>query len=179
MGLWREIHRVKPKRAVLLRVLLILLGLIQIGGWTLMLSGATGGWPPRLPGGGGIYTEAAKRMVRATEQPQPPRAKTPEGGVFWRSVENLFRIQREVTQAGERAAIAAVEIAVELSFRISALSTGLMMVLGSGWVRRRFQIWLVRRELRTTHQILGEMEQRLRHLESLPVNRHTATVRSR
>ncbi len=131
----------------------------------MLLSGSLGGWPPRLPGGGGVYTRAAQRLVSSAKQSKPPPPASSQGGIFWRSVENLYRIQREVVEAGERAAIAAVEVAVELSFRISAFSTGLVMILIGGWARGKALGWLLRLELRATDGALKDMEKRVRRLE--------------
>ena len=78
MGLWVEIRRVEPKGAALLRMLVILLALLQLSGWALLLSGVLGGWPPRPPGGGGIYTHAAQSLVSSAIRPSvPPPADPP------------------------------------------------------------------------------------------------------
>ncbi len=168
MGLWVEIRRVKPKGASLLRVLVVLLTLLQLSGWSLLLSGVLGGWPPRMPGGGGIYTQAAQSLVSSAQEAKPPPAAAPKSGLFRRSLENLFRIQREVADAGTRAAVATVEVALELSFRIAAFSTGLVMILIGGWIRRKAASWLLRLELRVTDGVIREMEQRIARLEKMP-----------
>lgn len=168
MGLWIEIRRVEPKGASLLRVLVVLLALLQITGWILLLSGVLGGWPPHFPGGGGIYTHASKALVSSAQEARPAPPADSRGGFFWRSLENLFRIQREVADAGTRAAVATVEVALELSFRIAAFSTGLVMILAAGWVRRKASSWLLRLELRSTEKVLRDMEDRIARLEKMP-----------
>ena len=178
MGLWVEIRRVQPKGASLLRVLIAALMLLQLTGWGLLLSGVLGGWPPHFPGGGGIYTQAAKSLVSSAQESRPLPATSPQGGIFRRSLENLFRIQREVADAGTRAAVATVEVALELSFRIAAFSTGLVVILIGGWVRRKVSAWLLRIELRATDLALKKMERRIARLEKMPRVRGIASSES-
>ena len=168
MGLWVEIRRIQPKGASPLRVLVVLLALLQLAGWGLLLSSVLGGWPPHMPGGGGIYTQAAKSLVSSAQETKPPTSTAPKSGIFRRSLENLFRIQREVADAGTRAAVATVEVALELSFRIVAFSTGLVMILTGGWVRRKAASWLLRLDLRATESVIRDMDERIARLEKMP-----------
>ena len=68
-------------------------------------------------------------------------------------------------------AVAAAEVAVELSFRIAAFSTGLVMILIGGWVRRKVMAWLLHLEMRATDATIREMEKRIRRLERGPQTR--------
>ncbi|MDP7664004.1 MAG: hypothetical protein QF451_12240 [Nitrospinota bacterium] len=67
VGALSEIRRFRPDRLGWLRTLVILLTLMQVGGGALLLAGALGGWPPRLPGGGGIFGRTARGLFGGPE----------------------------------------------------------------------------------------------------------------
>lgn len=67
MGALSEIRRLRPDRLGWLRTLVILLTLMQIGGGALLLAGALGGWPARLPGGGGVFGRTARGLLGGPE----------------------------------------------------------------------------------------------------------------
>ena len=68
-------------------------------------------------------------------------------------------------QAGVKAGVAILLVSVELSLRLASVSTGLIIILLGGWVRRRIRNWLIRIKMKTTEEKIEILEKRISELE--------------
>ncbi len=80
-------------------------------------------------------------------------------------LKDLIKFQRELSAAGMRVALKAVEVSLEISFRLSAVLIGLAGMLLGGWGKGRVIRWLRRLELSAASAHIAALESRVGRLE--------------
>jgi len=166
MDTLQNFKKIDPKRAGYLQFALRAMILLQVLGYFLLFSGVFGGWPPNMPGENGFYAKMAERLVKPPKFDQMPAQVNKEKKRSSFSLNSLIgKIQKDLMQAGVKAGVAILLVSVELSLRLAAVSTGLIIILLGGWVRRRIRNWLIRIKMKTTEEKIEILEKRISELE--------------
>jgi len=166
MDTLQNFKNINPKRAGYLQFALRSMIALQVLGYLLLISGVLGGWPPNMPGENGFYAKMAERLVNPPKLDQLPVQVHKEKKRSSFSLNSLLgKIQKDLMQAGVKAGVAILLVSVELSLRLAAVSTGLIIILFGGWVRRRIRNWLIRLKMKTTEEKIDILEKRIVELE--------------
>ena len=145
MDTLQNFKKVDPKRAGYMQFALRAMIVLQVLGYFLLFSGVLGGWPPNMPGENGFYAKMAERLVKPPKFDQMPAQVHKEKKRSSFSLNSLIgKIQKDLMQAGVKAGVAILLVSVELSLRLAAVSTGLIIILLGGWVRSSIRNWLIR-----------------------------------
>tara|TARA_A100001037_G_scaffold306509_2_gene352218 strand:+ start:4893 stop:5405 length:513 start_codon:yes stop_codon:yes gene_type:complete len=166
MDTLQNFKKIDPKRAGYLQFGLRSMIVLQVLGYFLLFSGVLGGWPPNMPGENGFYAKMAERLVKPPKFDEMPVQVHKEKKRSPFSLNSLLgKLQKDLMQAGVKAGVAILLVSVELSLRLASVSTGLIIILLGGWVRRRIRNWLIRIKMKTTEEKIEILEKRISELE--------------
>ncbi|GEM_PF-3406289 len=166
MDTLQNFKKIDPKRAGYLQFGLRSMIVLQVLGYFLLFSGVLGGWPPNMPGENGFYAKMAERLVKPPKFDEMPVQVHKEKKRSPFSINSLLgKLQKDLMQAGVKAGVAILLVSVELSLRLASVSTGLIIILLGGWVRRRIRNWLIRIKMKTTEEKIEILEKRISELE--------------
>ena len=192
MDTLQNFKKIDPRRAGYLQFALRAMIVLQVLGYFLIFFGVLG---PNMPGENGFFASMAKRLVKPSKFDQlhekfnkidlqekvsrKAGISKAEAGLALKVIQEEFNLSLEKKRNlismhslfGSfykdlvKLTKQILSVSVAMSLRLAAVSTGLIIILSGGWIRRRIRNWLIRLKMKTTEEKIEILEKRIIELE--------------